>query len=209
MNPQYAPSAGDSADAAAPEGGDFDTNLRQLDEVLKRSKAAKQELAGRQAMATATQPYTPPAPPGPEAQQAMQAMQQGAQALQMKEQAMGSALKAATQNLDPIQKAALAMKLQQNALALATGRDTSEHLEMPLDPRSALLSSAYGAGGNSLGDPFGGAARILASLGPQATMPRSTLDIYHQMQMNRPNKIMVQIHHGVPEENKAQSSKAK
>jgi hypothetical protein len=94
------------------------------------------------------------------------------------------------------------LKLHQNALAAATGGVLSDHLEIPLDRRSALLSASYGGGGGSLGDPFGGAARILASLGPTAQMPRSTLDMYHEMQAGRPHKMVIQIHHGSPSEKK-------
>ncbi len=201
VNPQYAQAAPDQ------EGGDFDTHLGQLTDILQRNKAMQQAVAGRQAMAQATQPYTPPSAPSPEVMKAQQMVQQGAQALQQQQRQLTSAYKAATDNLDPLQKAALALKIHQNALAVATGRDLSQHLDLPLDPRSALLSASYGSGGSSLGDPFGGAARILASLGPQAQMPRSTLDIYHEMQANRPHKVVVQIHHGSPEEKSSGDNK--
>lgn len=202
VNPQY-------SGASPEEGQDFDSHLSQLAEMIQRNKAAQQADAGRTAMAQATQPYAPPAQPSPEAMKAQQMLQQGGMALQQKEKMIGDSLKAATANLDPLQKAALALKLHQNALAAATGRDTSSHLELPLDPRSALLSASYGAGGSSLGDPFGGAARILASLGPTAQMPRSTLDLYHEMQARRPHKIVIQVNHGAPEQNSGGENKKK
>jgi hypothetical protein len=206
-NPQYAASPDGSEANPNQQGEDFDNNLRQLSEILQRNKAAHQAMAGRQAMAQATQPYVPPSQPSPEMIRAQQILQQGGQALQQKNQQIDAAMKAATLNLDPLQKAALALKLHQNVLAAASGHDISNHIEMPLDPRSALLSASYGAGGSSLGDPFGGAARILASLGPTAQMPRSTLDLYHEMQANRPHKVVVQIHHGAPEEKSSGDNK--
>lgn len=205
-NPQYAPSPADD-NSAGQQGGEFDTHLSQLADILQRNKAAHQAMAGRQAMAQATRPYTPPSAPPPEVVQAQQMLQQGNMALQAKNQQIDAAMKAATLNLDPIQKAAFALKLHQNVLAAATGHDPSSHIEMPLDPRSALLSASYGSGGSTLGDPFNGAARILASLGPSAQMPRSTLDLYHEMQASRPHKVIVQIHHGAPEEKSGSDNK--
>jgi hypothetical protein len=198
MIPPYAP----AADSPQPQGGQnatsFDDHLSQLDALFQQNKAMQRTMAGRDAMRVATAPPPQAVAPTPQQIQGQQALMGGVQALQQKEQMISSALTAATQNLDPIQKAALALKLQQNASAAAVGQAMSGYLEMPLDPRSALLSAAYGGGGTNLGDPYGGAARILSSIGPQVGLPRSTLDMYHQIQANRPHKVVVHITQNPP-----------
>ena len=181
--------------SSAPAAGDnFDQHLDSLSGSLQRHQAITAELQRRQA----SQPPPPPPQPSLEMRQAQQVLQQGGQLLQQKEQAVQSALQAATQNLDPIQRAALGMKLHQNALALATGQQSTNHLDFPLDPRSSLLSSTYGPGGGNVGDPFGGAGRILASLGPNAQMPKSTLAVYHELHASRPHRTIIQFNHNPP-----------
>ncbi len=206
MIPPYAPPQ-EANPQGAPAEQDFDTHLKDLDEMFRRQKAMQRTINGRKVMQDAMRPYSPPPPPSPEAIEANQALSVGMQALQQREQILNSSFQAASQNLDPVQKAALALKLHQNAMASQLGQESSNYLEMPLDPRFALLSASYGGGASALGDPFGGAARILASLGPQASMPRSTLDIFHEMQARRPHKVMVNITQVPPEQKPAQPAK--
>jgi len=189
LNPY--PEAADASEPDAPSGN-FDQHLDNLSNSFQQHQAIAAELQRRQA----SQP--PPPPPSPEMQQAQQVLMQGGQALQQKAQAIQSALQAATQNLDPIQRAALGIKLNQNALAMAAGQAADSHLAMPLDPRSSLLSATYGPGGGNVGDPFGGAGRILASLGPNAQMPKSTLSVYHELHANRPHRTIIQFSNNPP-----------
>jgi len=183
-------------DTASPDAADgsFDQHLDDLGNSFRQHKAIASELQRRQA----SQPPPPAPPPSPEMQQAQQVLMQGGQALQQQQQAVQSALQAATQNLDPIQRAALGLKLNQNALALAAGQQMTNRLDMPLDPRSALLSATYGSGGGNTGDPFGGAGRILASLGPNAQLPKSTLSVYHELHASRPHRTIIQYNSNPP-----------
>jgi hypothetical protein len=183
----------DNPDAmAAPDaGGNFDQHVDSLTNSFRQHQAIAAELQRQRAA-------QPPPPPSPEMQQAQQVLIQGGQALQKQQQAAQSALQAATQNLDPIQRAALGLKLHQNALALAMGQQATNHLDIPLDPRSALLSATYGPGGGNTGDPFGGAGRILASLGPNAQLPKSTLSVYHELHAARPHRTIIQFSNNPP-----------
>jgi hypothetical protein len=184
--------APDATAAQAPDaGGNFDQHIDSLGNAFRQHQAIAAELQRQRAS-------QPPPPPNPQLLQAQQVLMQGSQALQKQQQAVQSALQAATQNLDPIQRAALGLKLHQNALALATGQTANNHLDMPLDPRSALLSSTYGPGGGATGDPFGGAGRILASLGPNAQMPKSTLSVYHELHAARPHRTIIQFSNNPP-----------
>jgi hypothetical protein len=184
--------APDATAAQAPATGEnFDQHIDALSNSFRQHQAIAAELQRQRAS-------QPPPPPSPEMQQAQQVLIQGGQVLQKQQQAVQSALQAATQNLDPIQRAALGIKLHQNALAIAAGQQANNHLEIPLDPRSALLSSTYGPGGGNVGDPFGGAGRILASLGPNAQMPKSTLSVYHELHGTRPHRTIIQFSNNPP-----------